>query len=90
MKSVKAIVAVTLLAAALLACDKNPVEQNGAPQLTLSPGSVVMGVFESSPLIATVRDASGAIQYVALEYVSRDQSMATVNATLERDFVIRG
>ena len=53
---------------------------NGAPQLTLSPDSVVVGVFESSPLIATVRDASGAIQYVALEYVSRDQSVATVNA----------
>jgi hypothetical protein len=28
-----------------------------------------MGVFESSPLVATVRDASGAIQYVALEYI---------------------
>ena len=71
----RAIVAVTLAAAACLACDRNPVEQNGGPRLTLSPDSVVVGVFESSPLVATVRDASGAIQYV-----SRDQGVATVNA----------
>ena len=71
----KAIVAVTLAAAACLACDKNPVEQDSGPRLTLSPDSVVVGVFESSPLVATVRDASGAIQYV-----SRDQGVATVNA----------
>jgi uncharacterized protein len=76
MRSVKAIVAVTLAAAAFLACDRNPFEQDGAPQLTLSPDSVVVGVFESSPLIATVRNASGAIQYV-----SRDQGVATVNAS---------
>ena len=61
-ESAKAIVAVTLPAAAFLACDENPVEQNGAPQLTLSPDSVVVGVYESSPLVATVRDAGGAIQ----------------------------
>jgi hypothetical protein len=76
----KAIVAVTLAAAAFLACDKSPVEQDGDPQLTLFPDSVVVGVYESSPLIATVRDASGAIQYVSLQYVSRDQSVATVSA----------
>ena len=75
MTSAKAIVAVTLAAAAVLACDKNPVEQNGDSQLTLSPGSVVVGVAESSPLIATVRDASEAIQHV-----SRDRSVATMNA----------
>jgi uncharacterized protein len=76
----RAIVAVTLAAAAFLACGENPVERSGDPQLTLSPDSVVVGVFESSPLIATVRDAGGAIQHVALQYVSRDQSVATVNA----------
>jgi dienelactone hydrolase len=76
MRSAKAIVAVTLAAAAFVACGKNPAEQNGAPQLTLSPDSVVVGVYESAPLTATVRNASGAIQYV-----SRDQSVATVNAS---------
>lgn len=80
MESVKPIVAVALAAAAVLACDKNPVEQNGDSQLTLSPDSVVVGVYESSPLAATVRDASGAIQYVSPRYVSRDESVATVNA----------
>src|SRR5688572_13730902 len=81
MKSARAVVALTLAAVACLACDTNPVEQNGDPRLTLSPDSVVVGVAESSPLIATVRNASGAIQYVALKFVSRDPSVATVNAT---------
>ena len=80
MRSAKSIAAVTLAAAAVLACDKNPVEQNGDPRLTLSPDSVVVGVYESSPLSATVRDAGGAIQYVSLQYVSRDPGVATVNA----------
>jgi dienelactone hydrolase len=76
MKSAKAIVATTLAAAAFLACGDNPVEGNGDARLTLSADSVVVGVFESTPLIATVRNASGAIQYV-----SRDPSVATVNAS---------
>jgi dienelactone hydrolase len=95
MRSVKAIGAATLAAAAFLACGKSPVEQkpveqkpveqkpaeqNGSPQLTLSPDSLVVGVSESVPLTATVRNASGAIQYVPLQYVSRNQSVATVNA----------
>jgi dienelactone hydrolase len=83
MESVKPIVAVTLAAAAVLACGKSPVEQNGDPRLTLSPDSVVVGVYESSPLTATVRDAGGAIQYVSPRYVSRDESVATVNANGE-------
>lgn len=80
MQSVKAFVAGTLAAAACLACDGDPVGPGSDPQLTLSLDSVVVGVFESSPLIATVRSANGAIQYVPLQYVSRDQSVATVNA----------
>jgi dienelactone hydrolase len=80
MKSAKAIVAVTSAAAAVLACGDNPVERNGGAQLTLSPDSVVVGVYESSPLTATVRDADGTIRYVSVKYVSRDQSVATVNA----------
>jgi len=76
MKPVKAIVAMTLAAAAFLACGENPVDQNGDPRLTLSPDSLVVGVYESSALNATVRNASGAIQYV-----SRDQGVAAVNAS---------
>jgi dienelactone hydrolase len=75
MRCAKAIVAVTLAAAAFLACDRNPVERNGDPRLALSPDSVVVGVFESSALIVAVRNGSGEIRYV-----SRDQSVATVNA----------
>ena len=80
MASAREIAAVTVVAAACLACDKNPVEQNGDLRLTLSPDSVVVGVAQSSPLIATVRNASGAIQHVALQFVSRDPSVATVSA----------
>lgn len=80
MKSVKAIAAVMLGAATFVACDKNPIEQAGHSQLTLSPDSVVVGVYQSSPLTATVRDASGAIQHVSLQFVSRDPGVATVNA----------
>ncbi|MET0396765.1 MAG: dienelactone hydrolase family protein [Longimicrobiaceae bacterium] len=80
MRSAKAIVAVTSAAAAVLACDGNPVERNGDSHLTLSADSVVVGVYESLPLTATVRDAGGAIQHVAVRYVSRDESVAAVNA----------
>jgi hypothetical protein len=81
MQSAKAIVAATMAAATVVACDKNPVEQNGGSRLTLSPDSVVVGVYESSPLVATVRDAKGAIQHVPLRYVSRDPGVATVDAS---------
>ena len=80
MPSAKTIAAVTLAAAACLACGRDPLGQDDAPRLTLSPDSVVVGVYGSSPLSATVRDAGGAIQYVALQYVSRDQGVATVTA----------
>jgi predicted esterase len=75
MKSAKAIVALTLAAAAFLACDKSPVEQTGDPPLTISPDSVVVGVGDGSLLSATIRDASGPVQYA-----SRNESVATVNA----------
>jgi dienelactone hydrolase len=78
----KAIVAVTLAAAALLACGETPVEQNAgpvdqedAPQLTLSADSVVVGVGDGSLLTSSIRNATGPAQYV-----SRDQGVATVNA----------
>ncbi|HEY0036548.1 MAG TPA: alpha/beta fold hydrolase [Longimicrobium sp.] len=75
MKPAKAIAAVALSAAALLACDEGPVEPNRDPRLTLSVDSVAVGLFQSAPLTATLRDASGAIQYV-----SRDPGVATVDA----------
>jgi dienelactone hydrolase len=81
MKSGTAAVAVALAAAAFVGCDENPVAQNRDAQLSLTLDSVVVGVYESSPLIATVRDASGAIQYdVPLQFVSRDPRVAAVNA----------
>src|SRR6185503_11195995 len=81
MKRATTVMTGLLLATSVLACEKDPVEQNSDPQLTLSADSVAVGVFTSaSPLTITVRDASGAIQYVSVQYVSRDQSVATVNA----------
>jgi uncharacterized protein len=64
-----------MVAGLLLACDKNPVEPTGDPPLTISPESVVVGVGDGSLLSVTIRDASGPVQYA-----SRNQSVATVNA----------
>ena len=80
MKFIGAIVGVSLAAGTSLTCARNPVEQNGGPHLTLSPDSVVVGLYESTPLVATVRITRGATQDVSLQYVSRDQGVATVNA----------
>lgn len=66
----------------LVACDGNPVEQDGDMQLTLSADSVVVGLYQSSPLTATVRDANGTVQQgLALQYVSRDPGVASVSAS---------
>jgi uncharacterized protein len=80
--SATALVTVAFAATALLACGDTPVEQSGDPQVTLSPDSVVVGVYSfSAPLTATVRNGSGTIQTnVPLLYSSRDQSVATVSA----------
>ena len=87
MKSATATVAVTLAAATLLACGDSPVAThvepkpepsvgpNGGPPLTLSADSVAVGVGDGSLLTATIRDAAGPVQYL-----SRDQNVATVNA----------
>ena len=74
----KALLTGLVAAASVLACDKSPVEQNsGDPQLTLLDDSVVVGQYQSTfPLGVTVRNGSGA----AVRYMSRDQSVATVNA----------
>ena len=78
MKSVNKLIVVLSVSGAFLACD-NPVEQNSDPELTLSPDTVIVGVSESYPVTATVRDAGGAVQNVSVQYVSRNQSVATVN-----------
>ena len=78
----KALTTAVLVAASFVACDENPVEQSNDPQLTLTADSVVVEVFTAAPPLAvTVRNGNGAIQYDAsLNYVSRDLSVATVNA----------
>src|SRR5688572_10475220 len=81
-QSLKAFAAMTFAAAAFVACNTNPVEQqlvepNADAQLTLSPDSVVVDVYRSSVLAAAVRDANGTIQQgLALQYVSRNPSVA--------------
>jgi CubicO group peptidase (beta-lactamase class C family) len=83
MKRATAFMTGLLVAASVVACEKDPVgEQNGDLQLTISVDSVAVPLFESSaPLTVTVRNASGAIQYdVSLRFVSRDASVANVNA----------
>src|SRR5688500_12560925 len=78
------ITAVLLAGFALFACGDTPVEQIPAsPEISLSPDSVVLNVYTAAPPLAvTVRDGNGAIQYDAsLIYASRDQSVATVNAS---------
>ena len=71
MKSRKTIFAATWAAAALVACDNSAVEPIPDVRLTLSHDSVVVSVFQSMSLTA----AGGPAQYV-----SRDRTVATVNA----------
>ena len=75
MKRAIARVAVLLSATAFVACDKNPVERIGDPQLTLSADSVTVDVGASASVTASVLNTSEPAQYV-----SRDESVATVNA----------
>ncbi len=81
MKRAKTLTTGLVLAASFAACDKDPVaQQNNDSHLTLSPDSVVVRVTQSSPLTVTVLNASGMVQHVPVTYVSRDQSVASVNA----------
>jgi len=75
MKRAIALAAVWLSAPALLACGKDPVDQGGDPQLTLAMDSVTVDVGASASVSATVLNSSEPAQFV-----SRDQSVATVNA----------
>jgi dienelactone hydrolase len=71
----KALLSGLLVAASFVACGDTPVEQTPAPQVKLSPDSVVVGVYDSSPVTAAIFNTIGSAQYV-----SRDESVATVNA----------
>ena len=76
MKEVVASVPVLLAAATLLACGSNPVDRNGDPRLTLSADSVTLYVGASASVTATAGSTTGPAQFM-----SRDQSVATVNAS---------
>lgn len=88
MKTATATAAATVAAATLLACGDHPVATNvepnpepnvgpnGGPALALSADSVAVGLGDGSLLTATIRNAAGPVQYV-----SRDQHVATVSAS---------
>jgi predicted ThiF/HesA family dinucleotide-utilizing enzyme len=75
MKLAKASMTGLLVAAAFVACSDSPVEQTPTPYITLSADSVTVGVFDSSTITAAIFNIVGQTQYV-----SRDQSVATVSA----------
>lgn len=65
-----------LVALFIVACGGNPVEQHSDPRLTLSPDSVVIDVGGKARLTASVQKTTEQPQYV-----SRNQSVATVDAS---------
>jgi hypothetical protein len=75
MKPAIALVAVLLSAAALPACDSDPVGRGGDPQLTLSADSVTVDVGASASVTATVLNTGEAAQFV-----SRNPGVAAVSA----------
>jgi dienelactone hydrolase len=78
--SARAIVAVTLSAAACLACGKDAVEPNSdshdGPQLSIFADSVAVDIFTTAQVSAAVFKTADAPQWA-----SRDQNIATVNAS---------
>ena len=71
----KALLIGTWVAVSFVACDKGPVEQTEDPVITLSTDSVTVAVGASATVSATVLHTSQAALFI-----SRDQSVATVNA----------
>jgi N-acetylneuraminic acid mutarotase len=76
MKRVTALAALSLSAAASLACGGDPAGRAAEPQLTLSADSVVVNVGASASVTATVVNADEQAQFV-----SRNSAVATVNAS---------
>ena len=75
MKRVTAIVAGTLVVAALLACDKDPVGANVDAQIAIAAESLTVNMFTSASAFAMVSNT-----FDTPQYASRDQTVATVNA----------
>jgi len=76
MKLAGTLMTAALVAGSFVACDNGSVEPKIDPPLTLSLDSVVVVAGDGSLISATIRNASGPVQYV-----SRDQSVATVNSS---------
>src|SRR5687768_10400947 len=82
MKRAKNLATGLLLEASFVACDKDPVgQQINELQLTLSSDSVAVRVSETSAINVTIRNASGAIEYATVKFVSRNPSVAGVNVS---------
>ncbi len=75
MKRAKALTTGLLVTASFVACDKDPVGVNADPQLNIVAESVTVNIFTSASVGAVTRNTLDALQYV-----SRDQNVATVNA----------
>ncbi len=73
--SVKALVTGLLVSASFVACDRDPVAVNFDPQLSIAADSVTVNIFSSASVGAVNHNS-----VEALQYVSRDQNVATVNA----------
>ena len=65
-----------ILAVALLACGKDPVEPGTTPQLNIAADSVTVNLFASASVGTVMHNALDALQYL-----SRDENVATVNVS---------
>ncbi|HVE48072.1 MAG TPA: acetylxylan esterase [Casimicrobiaceae bacterium] len=75
MRSAKASMTGLFVAASFVACAKDPVGVNVDPQLNIAADSVTINLFTSASVGAVNHNTLDALQYV-----SRDQNVATVNA----------
>jgi hypothetical protein len=75
MKLIKAFMTAALVAESLGACTKDPVLATVAPQLVMSADNVAVNLFTSAAVSAAIFNTVDALQFV-----SRDQAVATVNA----------
>jgi len=76
MKRVTPLMTGLLAAAAFLACDNGPVDPNDDPRIAIEAESVAVNLFTSASVMAAVFSITEAPQFV-----SRDQNVATVNAS---------
>ena len=76
MRLVRASIAGSLAATSFLACDNGPVDPNDDPRIAIEAESVAVNLFTSASVMAAVFNITEAPQYV-----SHDQTVATVNAS---------